>query len=129
MKKITAQAGIRNAKKDSLIYSAVEETIAISGKKNKSVIQTFLAFSEKQQENKLGWIAFILAAQICALVPLTLLAISANGDHFVLWIPVIISSFVTGMVNLAGLPTKITIPIFLISALIDVGVIMLSFLL
>src|SRR5262245_9902095 len=128
MENITTQAGFGRGKKD-LLLSVPDETIAGKGKKTKNVIQKFLAFSEKQQQNKLGWIAFILAAQICALVPLTLLAISANGDHFVLWIPVIISSFATGMVNLAGLPTKITIPIFLISVLIDVFVIMLSFLL
>jgi len=67
--------------------------------------------------------------QICALVPLTLLAVAVNGDRFALWIPVIISSFASGMVNLAGLPTKITIPIFSMSVLMDVGVIMLSFIL
>jgi hypothetical protein len=86
-------------------------------------------FYARQQENRLGWTALTLAVQGCLLVPFALLAIGYNGNRFFLLIPVILSSFVTEVSNLAALPTKITIPIFFISVLINLGVIILSFIL
>ncbi len=129
MEKITTQSAFVSDKKDLLIYRGAEDTIFIESKKNKHLIQKFQAFCERQQENRLGWTAFSMAVQVCLLVPITLSAVYFNGNRFILWVPVILSSFVTEFSNLASLPTKISIPIFFISLLINLSVIMLSFIL
>ena len=129
MEKITTQSGFVSGKKDLLIYGGAEDIIFTESKKNRGLIQKFKAFCERQQENRLGWTAVIIAAQVLLLVPITLIAIASNGGQFVLWIPVILSSFVTLVSNLAALPTKITIPVFCASVLINVSIIMLSFML
>ena len=126
MEKIITQSGIGIDKNDSPGYRASEEAI-INKSKNRNLVQKFKEFCVRQNENRLGWTAVIIAAQVFLLVPITLIAIAWNGDRFVLWIPVIVSSFVTAVSNLAAMPTTITIPIFCTSVLINVGVIMLSF--
>jgi hypothetical protein len=122
------QSGIAIEKKDSLIYGASEDVIINESKKIRNLVRRFKAFCEQQQENRLGWTAFTLAAQVFLLAPLTLMAIALNGNRFALWIPVILSSFAVVLCNLMALPTKITIPVFCLSVLINAGVIMLSFL-
>jgi hypothetical protein len=129
MKEIVTQSNIGIDEKGAQIYSAASEVILDEGKKITRLFRKFKAFCERQQKNRLGWTAIILAGQVFLLVPLTLLAISFNGSPFVLWTPVILSSFVTAVSNLLALPTKVTIPVFCASVLINVSMIMLSFML
>jgi len=127
MEKILTQSDIAINKKDSLLYGVAEETIAAKSVKTTTRLQKFMAFCEQQQENRLAWTAFTIAAQACLVVTMTLLSVYCNGNPFVLWIPVILSSFVIEVSNLMALPTKITIPIFCLSVLLNVGVIIASF--
>lgn len=128
MEKIITQSVIGRDKKDSPIYGAAGQAIVNESKKITNLIQRFKAFCEGQQKNRLGWTAFTMVGQICIAL-ITLLAVFYNGNRFVLWIPVILSSFVIEVTNLTALPTKITIPIFCTSVLINAGVIILSFVL
>ena len=127
MEKTITPSTIVSGKKESLIDGITEETIFNENNKIRNLIQRFKDFCERQNENRLGWTAVIIAAQVFLLVPITLLAIAANGGRFALLLPVILSSFVTVVSNLAALPTKITIPIFCASVLINVSIIVLSF--
>ena len=129
MEKIITQSGIKSDKKSLSMYAAVEETIFNEIKKSRSLVHKFKIFCERQQENRIGWAALIMAGQVYLLVPITLLVVFFNGNRFVLWMPVIVSSFVVELSNLTTLPTKITIPIFCASILISLGVIVLSFVL
>lgn len=112
---------------EKTIYTIPEEAIFNESKKIRNPIQKFKMFCERQQENRLGWAAFTMVVQVCLLVPITLITVDYNGNRFVLWIPVIISCFAIELCNLAALATKIVIPIFCICVLINVCVIILSF--
>jgi hypothetical protein len=50
-------------------------------------------------------------------------AIILSGNNIAFWIFAIVAMMMTLVSNLAALPTKYTIPIFLLSVLIDVTVI------
>jgi hypothetical protein len=91
--------------------------------------QKFMQFAANQESNRFGWLAFSFFAHGCVLAPLTLLIVTMNGNHFALWIPCLFAFAITEIVNLSALPTKITIPVFLASLLVDIGVIASVFLL
>ena len=127
MGRITTQSLVANDKKNSVIHGVVAEGIAHESKKIRNAIQKFKNFCERQQENRIGWLAFTVAAEVYMVLPITLIAIFFNGNGFGFWIPVIVTSFAVEVSNLATMPTKITIPIFCASILINVVVIILSF--
>jgi hypothetical protein len=82
----------------------------------------FITWCEAQEKNRLGWLALALSAHGCIITPLVALAIASAGNNFVLWITAMIAMGITVVVNLAAQPTKITIPTFFLSILIDIAV-------
>ena len=71
------------------------------------------------------WLAIAVAGHGCVITIITLFAILFTGNHFIYWPFAIAAMGATLIVNLAALPTKITIPVFFISILVDVVIIAL----
>jgi len=100
-------------------YSAADYSI----ERKKGIVNRFLSWCEKQEENRLAWLAGTLTGHGCILTPLTVLFVVLAGNNPVFWPLVIGAMGMCLVVNLAALPTKITIPVFFLSVLVDLVVI------
>jgi hypothetical protein len=94
--------------------------------KKQSLVSRFLTWCAGQEEYRFGWLAVILAAHGCVLAPLTLITIFATGNNIVLICMVLGAMAMSLVSNLAAMPTKITIPIFFLSVVIDLVVVAIS---
>ena len=65
-----------------------------------------------------------LAAHACFLTPLTLFVVMYTGNSILLFGFAIAAMAMALITNLAALPTKITIPTFLLSVVLDVAIIL-----
>ncbi|HUM96881.1 MAG TPA: hypothetical protein PK275_03440 [Chitinophagaceae bacterium] len=83
----------------------------------------FIKWCESQEQNRFGWIAGILVGHGCVATILTMLAIQMNGNHFIFWPFAIAAMGACVITNLAAMPTKVTIPVFAVSLLIDLAII------
>ena len=88
-----------------------------------SVLSRFFTWCNNQAENRLLWLGVILFAHGCILTPITILAVVLAGVNIGLFVAAISAMAMTLVTNLAAMPTKVTIPIFLLSILIDLGII------
>ena len=88
-----------------------------------SIFKLFFDWCQAQQESRLLWVGVIIAGHGCIITPLTSLLIVFSGNNIVLWSFAIAAMTMALVVNLAALPTKITLPVFVLSLLIDVAVI------
>ena len=99
----------------------------VSDTKKQSVITQFLAWCKGQEENRLAWLAVILTVHGCVLSPATVLLIVSGNNSIILWSMAICAIGMSLITNLSALPTKITIPVFFLSIVIDLVAIGLSF--
>lgn len=83
----------------------------------------FIQWCEGQEENRFGWTAGILVGHGCVFTILTMLVVLFTGNNFIFWPIAIASMGVCVVTNLAAMPTRITIPVFAVSLLADVVVI------
>ena len=90
-----------------------------------TVWKKFLAWAEKQEENRFTWTAIGVAGHGCFFTIITTLMILFTGNHFMFWPFAIAAMAMVVVTNLAALPTKITIPVFFFSLLIDAVIIVL----
>jgi len=88
-----------------------------------SVFTRFFAWTRAQQSNRLLWVGLALAGHGCIVTPLTVMAVLLAGTNLTLFILAIIAMGAALVTNLAALPTRITIPVFLASILVDLGII------
>lgn len=91
--------------------------------KRKSIWSRFISWCESQEENRFGWLAAAVVGHGCVITPITLLVIMLAGNSFVWWPMVMGAIAMSLIVNLAAMPTKVTIPVFFLSLLIDAVVI------
>jgi len=91
-----------------------------------SAFSRFITWCESQEKYRFGWLGGILAIHGCALTPITLFAVVLFGTNFALYIIALIAIALPVITNLAAMPTKVTIPVFFLSILMDVAVIILS---
>ena len=104
--------------------TVLQHSHAISYKTtHQSVWSTFIAWCKDQEENRFMWLAIALAGHGCFLTPLALMAVMLAGNLMILWAFVIGAMAMCLITNLAAMPTKITIPVFILSVLIDLGVV------
>jgi hypothetical protein len=89
-----------------------------------STFRRFLRWCEGQERNRFGWLGLALAVHGCALTPITLFAIILSGNFIGFWVVALIAMGMALVTNLAAMPTKITIPTFLASIVLDLGVIL-----
>ena len=85
-----------------------------------SLYAKFMNWCENQNENRILWIGIALAAHGCIITPLTVMAVLLAGTNLFLFMLAIVAMGMSLITNLAALPTRITIPVFFLSILIDV---------
>ena len=83
---------------------------------------------EEANFNRLGLMAFILLVQTCIIVPVTLLLISVNGNDLIQFGLMAILSFAILVSLLGDMSSKIILPLFIISTLIHLGIILINIL-
>jgi hypothetical protein len=92
-----------------------------------SLFIRFINWASDQQENRLLWLSLSLAGHGCVLTPLTVVMVAFTGMNLVLFVCAMLAMTMSLIVNLAALPTRITIPVLILSILIDVVVIISAF--
>lgn len=85
-------------------------------------LQRFLNWCAAQQEDRLLWLALALMGHGAVFMPVTGIAVILAGTNLLMLVLVLVAMTMTLVTNLAALPTKITIPVFVLSAVIDVAV-------
>jgi hypothetical protein len=90
-----------------------------------SLWEKFISWCEGQEKYRFGWLAASFTIHGCVLTILTMFAIILSGNHFIFWPFAIAGMGMTVITNLSALPTKITIPVFFLSVLIDLVIIAL----
>ena len=88
-----------------------------------SLVQRFVSWSRSQEKNRLGWLALIIAAHGCVATPITLIAIILSGNNIVFWFMAMAAMGGALVTNLAAMPTRITIPVFITTLFIDLFII------
>jgi hypothetical protein len=83
----------------------------------------FFAWCASQEKNRFGWLALSLAAHGCIITPLVVAFVGFTGNNFILWMAAMAAMGGTLIVNLAAMPTKITIPTFVLSVIADIAII------
>jgi len=104
----------------------LNQTIAVnySEKASKvSVFKRFLNWCEGQQKNRLLWLGIALSAHGCIITPLAVMAVLLAGTNMFLFMLAIMAMGATLVTNLAAMPTKITLPVFILSTLVDIAII------
>jgi hypothetical protein len=88
-----------------------------------SVWKKFIDWCDSQNEYRIGWMIVTITLHGCVLSIFTMFAVILAGNHFIFWPFVIGAMGITLFTNLVALPTKITIPVFFFSVLIDLVII------
>ncbi len=88
----------------------------------------FLNWTRGQENNRFLWLGIALAGHGCFLTPFTISAALLAGLHFGFVIAALAAMAMALVSNLAALPTKITIPVFIVSILADIAIILISIL-
>jgi hypothetical protein len=91
-----------------------------------SVWGRFINWCKTQEKNRLGWLAAALTMHGCVLTIINTFVVILTGNQFVFWPFIIGAMGVTLVVNLAAMPTRITIPVFFASILVDLLIIIIS---
>ena len=87
------------------------------------VWKKFINWCDRQEKYRLGWLAAALTLHGCVLTIITMFAVILAGNHFIFWPFIIGAMGITLITNLAAMPTKITIPVFFFSVLVDLVII------
>lgn len=88
-----------------------------------SLWKKFITWCDYQEKYRLGWLAVAFTLHGCVLTIFTMFAVILAGNHFIFWPFVIAAMGATVVTNLAAMPTKITIPVFFFSVLVDLVII------
>ena len=92
-----------------------------------SLVSRFTAWASGQENNRFMWLGLSIAGHGCFLTPLTVALVALTGMNLVLFMSAMVAMTISLIVNLAALPTKITIPVLGLSILIDIIVIISAF--
>ena len=97
-------------------------------KEGKSWISRFFEWAKNEDtERHVAWVGITVTAMAAVFFPLTMSVILLNGALFGLIITAMISLALVVITNLAAMPTRFTIPFFVLAMLIDLGAIITSF--
>lgn len=83
-------------------------------------ISKFLHWCTEQEYARIKWIGFSILGYVGAVIPLTAILIILSGNHFALWLIIIITGTAVLSVNLSAMPTKITIPTLVMAIFINI---------
>ena len=87
----------------------------------------FFTWCTKQETNKLFWMAISMLLQSCVLVPITWVALYQADKSIIYYTMPMLAIVMCLVTNLAALPTRITIPVFILSVVIDLLVLAVCF--
>ena len=87
------------------------------------IFNKFLTWCKSQEKYRFGWVAAIIAGHGCVITPITVLLVTIAGNSPLAWGFSIAAMAMALVSNLAAMPTKITIPVFFLSVLIDIAII------
>jgi hypothetical protein len=90
-----------------------------------SLWKRFLTWCDLEQPNRFMWMALGLVGHASFITVITILVITYSGNHFIYWPFTIAAMMACLVVNIAGQPTKVTLPVFFISIIIDAAIIVL----
>ena len=90
----------------------------------KTLWQKFITWADQQEYNRFLWLAISLVAHSTILTPVTILAVAVTGNVFALLIIAVFSMIAAVVVNLAAIPVKYIVPVFFLSMLIDILIIL-----
>ena len=107
------------------LYQAINTQSLETTVARESVLKKFIQWCESQEQYRFGWLAAVVAGHGCIITPLILLLVTFSGNNFMLWPFAILAMAAPLVVNLAAMPTKITIPVFFVSLMIDVALVVL----
>ncbi|HTQ63172.1 MAG TPA: hypothetical protein VMI12_00145 [Puia sp.] len=94
-----------------------------------SAITRFFKWAEAQDyDHHVGWVGITVTAMSAVFFPLTMAVILLNGASFGLIVAAMAALVLVVVTNLSALPTKYTIPFFLLGVLVDLTAIVVSFL-
>lgn len=113
-------------KTEMTMATTIQHSIATTYKGTTSkptAFSRFINWCEGQEKNRFVWLGLALASHGCVLTPITLFAVILSGNLLFFWIMAILAMMTALVTNLAAMPTKYTIPAFLFSILMDLGII------
>lgn len=116
--------------KSIIMQSTIQHPGSYSLNKGKNIStlwKKFITWAEGQEENRFVWTAIAIAGHGCVFTIITAMMVLLTGNHFIFWPFVIAAMASCVVVNLAAMPTKITIPIFFFSLVIDLAIIVICF--
>jgi hypothetical protein len=96
---------------------------------NKNLPARFLTWIKNEEKNRIAWAGISITVMAAVFFPITMSAILFNGAIFKLIVGAIISLVLVVITNLAALPTKYTIPALLTGIIMDIVLILASFIL
>jgi len=92
-----------------------------------TLLARYLSWVKNQEKNHIAWLGISITAMSAVFFPITMSAILFNGADFKLIIGAMISLSLVVITNLATLPTKYTIPALALGVLMDIALIIASF--
>jgi hypothetical protein len=98
-------------------------------RKQTSLTSRFLTWTKQEEKNRIAWVGISIIVMTAIFFPITMAAILFNGAGFKLIVGAMISLILVVIPNLAALPTKYTIPAFLTGVVIDIALMVISFIL
>ena len=82
----------------------------------------FMNYCKSQENNRLFWVGLVLAVHGCILTPITVMITLAAGPNFFLFMTGMVAMGIALVTNLAAMPTRVTIPAFALSVLMDIAI-------
>ncbi len=101
-------------------------SVPLTGTTKRTIVHKFFDWCKTQEKNRLLWLAIMIAGHGCFLTPVTVMFVMLFGNSMLLWALALGAMAMTLVSNLAALPVKITLPIFLASLIIDLAIIFIS---
>ena len=98
----------------------------VKAEKRQSILSRFLDWCDRQEVSRLGWTAAIIALHGCFLTPITVGTVAMTSNSLALWAAAIGAMAMTLITNLSAMPTKVTIPVFILSVVIDISVVTIA---
>lgn len=99
---------------------------SISIQQRPSLVSSFISWAANQEEYRLTWLAVTLSVHGCFITPFTVMTVMATTQNLAMFMIATGAMAMTLVANLAALPTKITIPVFLLSIIIELAIVGIS---
>ena len=106
------------------IFNPAINTTYTETSTRESLWTRFMNYCKGQEKNRLLWVGVVLAAHGCILTPMVVMLTLLTGPNFFLFMTAMVAMGIALVTNLAAMPTKITIPAFALSILMDVAIIL-----